>query len=80
MDKINIFSDKCAFNEWFYGICEIVSGLVAVVELDLYVYFCASTVECKTPLPCIGLSENDSKLYINLKFYEGKIINIWNTH
>ena len=31
-----------------------------------------STVQCTTPLPCIGLSESDSKLYTNFNFCEGK--------
>jgi len=35
-----------------------------------------SMVKCITPVPCIGLSENDSKLHTNFEFYEGKIINI----
>ena len=31
-----------------------------------------SAVKHTTPLPCIGLSESDSKLYTNFKFCEGK--------
>ena len=31
----------------------------------------ASTVKYTTPLPCIGVSESDSKLYTRLEFYEG---------
>ena len=29
-------------------------------------------VKYTTPLPCIGLSESDSKLYTNFEFCEGK--------
>ena len=36
-----------------------------------------SMVKHTTLLPCIGLSESSSKLYINFEFFEGKIINIW---
>ena len=32
----------------------------------------ASTVEYTNPLPCIGLSESDSKRYTNFEIYEGK--------
>ena len=32
----------------------------------------ASTIEYTTPLPRIGLSESDSKLYTNFEFCEGK--------
>jgi hypothetical protein len=32
----------------------------------------ANTVKYTTPLPCIGLSESDSKLYTNFEFCEGK--------
>jgi hypothetical protein len=31
-----------------------------------------NTVKYITPLPCIGLSESDLKLYIKFEFYEGK--------
>ena len=40
----------------------------------------ASTVKYTTPLPCIGLSDSDAKLYANFEFCEGKIINILKTH
>ena len=32
----------------------------------------ASTVKYTTPLPCIGLSESDSKTYTNFELCEGK--------
>ena len=36
-----------------------------------------STVKYTTPLPSIGLSESDSKIYMNLSFVLKKIINSW---
>jgi hypothetical protein len=39
-----------------------------------------SMVKFTTPMPYIGGRENDSKLYSNFEFCEGKIINIWKTH
>ena len=36
----------------------------------------AILVKYTTILPSIGLNENDSKLYTNFEYYEGKIINI----
>ena len=32
----------------------------------------ASTVKWIAPIPCIGLSESDSKLYTNFEFSKGK--------
>jgi hypothetical protein len=36
-------------------------------------------VKCTTSLPSKVLSDNDSKLYINFEFCDGKAINNWET-
>ena len=37
----------------------------------------ASMVKYTSPLPCIGWSASDSKIYTNIEFVKEKIINIW---